>query len=218
MLIANSTEKGTGIEFWGDYNDLNCLYDAVGELSYFEPSRETEADRERNHRLLSIFPHDVRHAYQGNRKKKEVDNGYESKNTYYGFCTDWITMLFTISALRYNAGLKETDKFIQSQLYLLEYGCETALDSFDPIGASIIKTFINANINVSNKYVYLYHQNLVYDYFSQKPTLKRFRSIPDMFSADKYEQIVSQIEKDMKELGCEICDLSLDLPEYNDGW
>lgn len=212
MLYAKPTPKGSGIEFWGDYYDLTSLYNTFRALSYSEfTNPETYA---RNEQLLSIIPFEIRHAFQGDLSVNDkIDNG-NAKTTYYGFKTDWITLLYSISALRYNAGLQPTDELIQSNLFLLEYCTRIALHDYDAMGADVIETYINNKINVSTKYLYHIHQHAVMLFFSHKPGVKRFRNIPNILSQFHYgsflDNFIKGIEDFAKENSCDIKDVIID--------
>lgn len=212
MLFAKPTPKGTGAEFWGDCNDLESLYGTMSKLA--EPSNLSNSYA-RSKQLLTIIPYDLRHAYQEERLiDHNILNGVDTYTTYYGFRADWITILYTISALRYNAGMVATDELDQSNLMLIEYCTRKALYEFDPIGASAIEQFINSRIDVSTKYVYLIHQELIRRYYSMKPNKTRFRSIPQLLISmgygKKLEAFIKQVELETKSLGCTIKDLEYD--------
>ncbi len=213
MLFAKTTPKGTGAEFWGDCNDLECLYKTMSKLATLTDSSENSYAR--NEQLLSIIPYDLRHAYQEERLvNHSILNGVDTYTTYYGFRADWITILYTISALRYNAGKVATDELDQSNLTQFEYWTRKAFHEFDPKGAASIEQFINRRIDVSTKYVYLIHQDLVQRYFSMKPNKTRFRSIPHLLMSMGYGQeldaLIKQVELEAKSFGCNVEDLECD--------
>ena len=213
MLFAKPTPKGTGAEFWGDCNDLESLYNTMSRLS--QPTKTSDSSYARNEQLLSIIPYDVRHAFQGERLiDRNILNGVNKHTTYYGFRSDWITLLYTISALRYNAGMMTTNELDQSNLLQLEYWTCKALHMYDDKGANSIELFINSRIDVSSKYVYLIHQELVNRYFSMKPGKTRFRFIPQLLMSMGYgeelNKFIKHIELEAKALDCNIEDLEYD--------
>lgn len=213
MLFAKPTPKGTGAEFWGDCNDLKSLYDTMKKLS--QPSSVSDGSYARNEQLLSIVSYEVRHAFQADRLvDNTIDNGADVATTYYGFCSDWITLLYTISALRHNAGRMPTDELDQSNLIQLEYWTREALHMYDCIGAKTIEQFIGNRIDVSTKYVYLIQQDLVRRYFSLKPGKTRFRTIPHLLMSMGYgkelDSFIKHIEDEANELGCNIEDMECD--------
>lgn len=179
MLVANHAKDGNGIQFWGDYNDIRCLYDIMSELSYFDPQKDIQAE-ERNERLLTIVPYEARHAYQGERL---IDNTFINGNghtTYFGFEVDWITMLFTYAALRYNAGHQPTNEITQSYLYQLKFWIHDSMKKYDPVGTLWLEPYINGGIFISSPRVYEVHQELMQEYASLKPGKLRFRAIPSL--------------------------------------
>lgn len=213
MLFAKPTPKGTGAEFWGDCNDLECLRDTIVKLSH--PMRTDECSYARNEQLLEIVRDNVQHAFQQELLiDSNVNNGVDENTTYYGFRLDWITLLYTISALRYNAGMVATDELDQCNLTQFEYWTRKALHEFDPKGAASIEQFLNRRIDVSTKYVYLIHQDLVQRYLSMKPTKTRFRSIPHLLKSMGYgeelDAFIKHVELEAKALGCTIEDLECD--------
>ena len=212
MIFAKPTPKGTGAEFWGDCNDLESLYGTMSKLA--EPSNLSNSYA-RNEQLLTIIPYDLRHAYQEERLIGHyILNGVDTYTTYYGFRADWITILYTISALRYNAGMTATNELDQSNLLQFEHWTRKALHVFDSKGAYAIEQFINGRIDVSSKYVYLIHQELIQRYYSMKPNKTRFRSIPQLLISmgygKKLEAFINQVELEAKSLGCTIDDLEYD--------
>lgn len=217
MLFAKPTPKGTGAEFWGDCNDLESLYDSMSKLA--QTSELSESSYARNEQLLSIIPHEVRHAFQEERLiDRNILNGVGVYSSYYGFRSDWITLLYTISALRYNAGMTATNELDQSNLMQLEYWTRKALYKYDDKGANTIKLFINRRIDVSTKYVYLIHQNLVHQYFSLKPGKTRFRGIPNLLISmgwgKKLDDFIQNVELEAKQLGCSIDNLEYDYIDH----
>ena len=71
MLKVELTKNYAGVTIYGDYNDLNFLYDAINYLIYKDPSSDGEYTMQ-NH--LYGFLYDVRHAYQGQRGAILIDN------------------------------------------------------------------------------------------------------------------------------------------------
>lgn len=212
MLFAKPTPKGTGAEYWGDCNDLVSLYGTMSKLAKTSNSSNSYA---RNEQLLTIIPYELRHAYQEERLiDHNILNGVGTYTTYYGFRADWITVLYTISALRYNAGMVATDELDQSNLMQFEHWTRKALYKFDSKGAYAIEQFINGRIDVSTKYVYLIHQELIQRYYSMKPNKTRFRSIPKLLVSmeygEKLDAFIKQVELEANIMGCTIEDLEYD--------
>lgn len=215
MLFAKPTSKGTGAEFWGDCNDLETLYGTMSKLA--NPSSSLENSNGRNEQLLTIIPYEIRHAYQEERLiDHKILNGVDTYTTYYGFRADWITILYTISALRYNAGMVATTELDQSNLMQFEHWTREALYMYDSKGAYSIEQFINKRLDTSTKYVFLIHQELIRRYYSMKPNKTRFRSIPQLLVSlgygGKLDAFIKQVKLEAKPLGCTVEDLEYDHP------
>ena len=71
MLKVELTENYAGVTIYGDYNDLDFLYDSINYLINGDSSSGGEYTMQ-NH--LYAFLYDVRHAYQGDREAILVDN------------------------------------------------------------------------------------------------------------------------------------------------
>lgn len=76
-LKVELTENYGGVTIYGDYSDLDHLYDSINYLIHGEPKNIGEYTMQ-NH--LYGFLYDVRHAYQGQRGMVLVDN-YLSDST-----------------------------------------------------------------------------------------------------------------------------------------
>lgn len=212
MIFAKPTPKGGGLTFWGDYNDLVSLHESIDNLSllYFKDCNVNTGSEN----LLSIIQYNIRHAYQGkNLVDTHIDNG-TSHTVYYGFTIDWITILFTISELRYKAGRKPTNEIVQSHLFQLEYWIEKSLYQYDTQGAQNIAFFLQRGINTTSQYTFLLYQHILKQFFSQKSGKKRFRSIPELltitFQRRKLDELIDQWNKSAEFNNCEISDLEYD--------
>lgn len=108
MLSIKTTVNNLGIAISGDYNDLNELYTALGNLAGYEG--QIPAYDDVSIRILGIC-YDLRHAYMGNREIEMVDSGineeikkwrgelYLDYNLYYSVNILWIEAMFSVLAL-----------------------------------------------------------------------------------------------------------------------
>lgn len=192
MLQFEPTKHGTGVTILGDYGDLNSLHQTFWNLM---PTSSNVSDRERV-RLISIMSYEIRHAYQHHRLCEERSYGNDDKVMYYGCQIDWICLLFSISCLRHEASYKSLGKNDLANLYLLEYWTEQTMLKFDSQGASVLKHFINARINVSDDLIFHIYQSVWREFMSMKPGKARFRKIPELIG--KYSFFTSPEYKDMK--------------------
>lgn len=212
MIQVFPTKNGTGAAIYGDYGDLNALYDTVHHIA--ESLNEYNDNQKGQHQLLMNFAYEIRKAYSGNRLKEKLTYfGEESQVEYFGFYVVWTDILIFINTLRHNAGYISTGKLHQGALYFLEFFVEKALFDYDAKGAANIKEFIGQRIAITDKYVFLIYQALHIRYVSEKPGKKRFRNIPDYFAkyfssyTKEYKEMIASLEISAKEQNCEILDL-----------
>ncbi len=83
MIKVKLTQNYTGFNIEGTFDDFYELYD---NISYFLGIEECENVFEEDMRLHILgFLYDLRHAYQGSRNIKAVDNGLsDEQKEYYG--------------------------------------------------------------------------------------------------------------------------------------
>lgn len=215
MIIANPTKSGTGIQIWGDYGDLNFLYQTASKLMVTEEEALNKYVNERS-RLLSFFCYELDQAFLGNRDIKKLHYTNE-ESCYFGFKIDWVTYIMTLSCLRDNASFVILDEADIANIRLLEYWGKHAMIEYDEKGANSLKPYIELGIH-TDEYVYFFHQMLVHTYYTQKPTVNRFRKIPELFNllygpATKRNTFVNILKKDAEKLNCDIGDLD---PQYGD--
>jgi len=73
MISAAATENLTGIILEGDYRDLSEMVDSIYRITGFDDDYDSPYWSVKN-RLLGLC-YDIRHAYQGDRSVKMVENG-----------------------------------------------------------------------------------------------------------------------------------------------
>ena len=71
MLKVKLTENYAGVTIYGDYNDLDFLYDSINYLIRGDGESIQEYMMQ-NH--LYSFLYELRHAYQGQRGAELIDN------------------------------------------------------------------------------------------------------------------------------------------------
>jgi hypothetical protein len=216
MLQGYPTKNGTGISIFGDFADLDCLYETVHEIA--ESLDENDIQLKGQWQLLLNFAYDIRKAYSGERLTDKVKfNGDDHEIPYFGFQCVWTDILIFISTLRQNAGYLPTNKKNQANLYRLEYVVEKALFSYDEEGANIIHQYIGQRINVANPYAFIIFQALHIKFLSYLSGKRRFRNIPKLIenhfsqSRRQYKNLIRAFEFSLNEYNCEISEL-----EYTD--
>lgn len=213
MLKSKSTKNGTGVEFCGDYNDLYCLHNVFYKLK-IKSNPDDIASFERNERLLTIIPSEIRHAYEGKYVSYDIDNGRKGTTTYYGFRINWITLLYSLAVLRYNAAHIPTDKETQGYLYLIEHLTQKSAFEYDIIGAQILEKYIGKNIYVEGNYTYLVQHYLALNFFKQKKGKVRFRAIPSMLNSmhimsSNYNIVIKELCEKAEQIQCKIDDVPI---------
>jgi len=219
MLQGYPTKNGTGISIFGDYGDLECLYETVHEIA--EPLDENDVRLKGQSQILMNFAYEIRKAYSGQRLTDKVTFfGDDHELLYFGFQCVWTDILIFISILRHNAGYIQTDKKQQANLYMLEYVVDKALFAYDAEGANIIQHYIGKRINITNQYAFIIYQALQINFVSDRSGKKRFRNIPQLIEnhfsewRKEYKDLILSFEISAKEQNCEITDLEFaDFPE-----
>lgn len=237
MIFAKNTPNNTGTAVYGDYRDLEELYEAmhaiVGDEEEF-PSYDTARIR-----VLGIC-YDIRHALMGDREIEFVDNGMDAekkksmgvitpdKNVYLKFNVLWPEMLFVTMALndfvRLYAG-KNAKK-----------GYDVMVDRWNIWNPSIamVRVFQSAvlkciketvseasfsrMINLMNKdytwfdsYATQYVDNLNCRFIEMDKD-KRMKSIPTMAKrlaehGDEYKQVKSEVLAAAREYNCPVSNI-----------
>lgn len=215
MLIIEPTKKGVGVSIWGDYGDLRVLYDLFSNYLNMNQSVETS----QMGRLLSVMSYEIRHAFQHERLKRILCYDLDNKVTYYGFNTDWITLLFSVRCLRTCVSLMPSTELIQSEMYLFESLVKTAIQKYDTSSYHKLIPYIDYLIPSNEKSVYILHQYCVKSFFESKKKGKvRFRSIPDilerhcLINSYFFKEIQNGIEQ-MKKEGYNLDDIEI---KYDD--
>lgn len=216
MLQAYPTKHGTGVAIYGDYGDLNALYETVHHIA--DSLDENDKFQKGQHLLLMNLAYEIRKAFSGYRLKEKFKYSRDDKAIeFYGFQLVWTDILIFIAVLRHNAGYITIDKLHQGTLYYLEYVVEKSLFEYDVTGAHEIKDFIAQRINVLDLHVFQIYQALHVKFVSEKPGKARFRKIPNFITSYfsprsiEYIELVGALKDLEKEHKCDSTDL-----EYND--
>ncbi len=220
MITANPTKHGTGVQVWGDYGDLNFLYETTSKLMVSEENTQNKYAQERN-RLLSYFCYELRHAFQGDRDQKKICYT-EDKSTYFGFKIDWVTYVITLSCLRDNMHFVIMNEADIANIRLLEYWGKQAMLAFDEKGATRLNRYIEIGI-LNDDNLFLFHQQLVCQYYRTKPTVTRFIRIPELlnqlYGASRDRILLeNQIKKDAEKLNCDISELETVYDDVDFEW
>lgn len=216
MIQAYPTKHGTGISIFGDYGDLNTLYETVHQIA--NSLDEIGRFQKGQHLLLMNFAYEIRKAFSSDRlKEKHIYNGDTNSVDFYGFQVVWTDILIFTNVLRRNAGYFPTNRLHQGTLYYLEYIIEKALFDYDAEGANNIKDFIGQRINILDLHVFQIYQALHVKFVSERPGKARFRKISNFITSYfsprsiEYIELVGALKDLEKEHKCDSTDL-----EYSD--
>lgn len=205
MLFGNPTKRGTGIIIYGDYFDLNILYETVHQIS---KSLENDENFPGQFQTLMNFAYEIRKAYSGKREIKIINNHYDDRSekvTYFGFKVVWTDILIFVNVLRSYAGYSVSLKNNQAILYRLEEVIEKAMFEFDEKGALLLNRALNNGLMIFDKYIFVLYQAIHIDFVMQKSGKLRFRKILSTLNSylnsfsELHKKLIGQIEELAKE-------------------
>lgn len=165
MLIGFPTKYGTGIEIFGDEEDLKNLNEVTHIIRGDDDSLSFN--------MLINFSYETKKAYMEQRLKSPAKS-FIPKN-YLGFRLFWPEIIVSVNLLRLNAGYRPTDKNIQSVLYNLEYIVEEALKNFDLILGVELAKYLSFPI-VVDQYLKFLVPEITTRALNEKNGIQRFKS------------------------------------------
>lgn len=209
MLNAETTKFGAGIAISGDRLDLVDLYETIHHFA----SDHGPISSQHGEFVLG-FAYDVRHAYQGDRRTKNMQSfGLGSKVDYFEFNAIWIIFLVQLGMLRSAAAYLINDRSHQSNLYRLEYCVESALQTVDAKVANECMRWLGNFTLLPENFLINFVSELSGRHLSENTTLKkRISSLPDylscisMFSSE-YKSYENHLKKLAEAQNCRPEDL-----------
>ncbi len=214
MIYLIPTKKGFGVELWGNYDDLQNLYEVVGKFWNDENNLNKKGFENRD-KLISGFSYEIRKAGEGNRLKRDSSHFSLEKQDYFGSQISWIHFLFSLSAIKYNMRYYETNKFEISQILLIEFWLAKAMFQYDESGANKLVKFIEDGLYGANEYIYHYMRSINLDYFLLGGGKKNFRDLPNLLKrgilfTEEYKQYEAFLKEESKRLNCEVNEIEID--------
>lgn len=235
MLKVDLTENYAGITIYGDYNDLNLLYDSINFLIHGD-SENIGRYTMQNH--LYSFLYDVRHAYQGKRYIELIDNNLTDntrewfdlkkddvtdKNMYFCFnyvLPDLLLDMIIIKHFIANVDKKERDIF-NHYINYVNFFYSIILDSiikiitpikFNKIKKSLLNSFVSDNIFYPQ-----WFERISLDYVksTKEKRKKNFMKMADLII--NYHEYIdyAEMKLDMQNL-CKEKNCTLDDLHYDD--
>jgi len=216
MLIGKATKYGAGITLYGDYWDLHNLYETIHFLANGVPFNEQFSN------FVLGLAYDIRHAYQGNRKKRIFGYDNIDKISYRGVDILWPFFLVQVGMLRWSAGFHATTREHQANLFRLEACSQQALISYDAeIGAQCF-SWLTEFPGLPDNYLLEFISKSTKKYiFESKPGKSRFKQLPEILLnlspiCPEYTKFEAEIRKAAKEQGCkpEDIEIAYDWPDF----
>ena len=238
MLKVELTKNYAGVTIYGDYNDLDFLYDSISYLIHGDPSSDGEYIMQ-NH--LYGFLYDVRHAYQGDREAILVDNylqDYKRKwleirkkdatehNVY--FCFNYLLPDIFLDMVLIKYFIRKVDKKVNDvynpYINMVNYFYSLVLHSIENILTEIkfnkIKKGLLESVVTDSIFIPQWFEIISIDYskMTKKQREKEFMHIMDaIYNYSDYEDYLKMkiyMEKLCKEKNCSLDDLHYeDYPE-----
>lgn len=200
MLTSAPTKHGAGITLYGDYFDLEALYQTIHKIA------AEGFVEERAREFLFGLAYDVRKAKDRQREQRKF--GIEKDTVKYrGVRVLWPHFLPQLALLRHCAGYRNTDHRDQACLYLLEDCAITSLLAFDAkIGKECATLLLNFP-PFPNDYFFEFCSVCARKYITATSGIKRFRKLPDMLRtifwvSPEYQAFAKKMEAAAKEQGC----------------
>ncbi len=206
MLKGKPTKYGTGITIYGDYYDLNSLYETVSKMA--DPIEDPTTDG----LLFMSMAYDLRKSREGRRETFE-EGSSEWKITYKGFNMFWPDFLVLLNLIRQRAGNTGGDPEIQANIYRLEFLAYESLIAFDANAGNKIVKWMKETKMIFDPYLFQMLDQVRMDHLTEKNGKTRFKKLlrnmkPFNGPFDPtYKEIIAYFKREAKRLNCRIEDL-----------
>lgn len=208
MFYLLPTKKGLGVEFWGSYDDLRAIYDVFSdfwELDFEEPNRFS---------IISNICYETRHAYQGERLKRDSSHFGQDQVPHFGFRISWVQLLFLIAFINHKKKISSPYKLLDGIMLLIEHWTEKSLESYDKVTGKLVIPFVGNAIDGANPYIYYYLRFINAEFFALKGGKKGFKHLPYLMSSGikgtpSYNSIKKDLLKSAKKFQCDPMDIDL---------
>lgn len=209
MITLIPTKRGVGVELWGTYDDLSNFYYVIGKF-WSDQNYASKAGFKNRDKLISSFSYEIRKAKEGSRLKKTHHD-----QEYLGTQFSWVHILFSLTAIKFNMRYYETTKFDISQILLIEFGLEKAMNAYDENGAKNLTAFIDDALYGANPHIYQSMRSINLEFFLIGGGKKAFRKLPELlkrgiFYTDEYRDYENFLKAEAARLNCDSTDLDID--------
>lgn len=219
MIYIIPTKGGLGVEIWGTSEDLNNFYEVMSKFWNDENKLGKKGFKNRDD-LISGFSYEIRKAKDGDRLKRDNSHFSYTQQTHYGTQISWVHFLFSVTSLKFNMRYIETNKLDISQILLIEFWLEKAMNEYDETGAKNLIGFIEDGLYGGNDYIYQCMRSVNLDFFLLGGGKRAFRKLPDLlkrgvFYTEEYRSYLTFLETEAKKLNCEISELELNDDDFD---
>jgi len=219
MIYIIPTKRGIGVELWGNHDDLNSLYEFISKFWHGEDDVNYPGSENRD-KLISGFSYEIRKAKDGSRLKRNTSHYSQGKQLYYGSQITWVDFLFSLTAIKYHMRFKETNKFDISQMLLLEFWLEKAMNTYDEADAKALIGFIDDGLYGANSHIYQCMYSINLDFLRLGGGKRAFRQLPELlkrgvYYTAEYKEYEEFLRNEAKKLGCESSELEVDDDDFN---
>lgn len=219
MIYIIPTKRGLGVEIWGTYDDLNNFYEVIGKF-WNDEDKTNKKGFDNRDTLISGFSYEIRKAKDGSRLKRNRGHFSFEEHDHFGAQISWVHFLFSLTALKFNMRYAETNKFDISQMLLIEFWLEKAMNSYDEVGARALIGFIEDGLYGGNNHIYQCMRSINFDFFLLGGGKKAFRKLPNLlkrgvFYTEEYKDYEKFLEAEAKNLNCKISDLELSDDDFD---
>ncbi len=231
MLKVELTKNYAGVTIYGDYNDLDNLYDSIHYFIMYDPNSLEEYLMQTH---LYGFLYDVRHAYQGDREAKLIDNYLQDdkrewlgikkkdvtqKNIYFSFNYLLPELFLDMILIKYF--MENIDKKVKDiynpYINMVNYFYSLVLHSLENVLTQI--KFNKVKKGIMNAFIYdkifipQWFEMITIDYAKmtkkqrEKGLMHILDSIYNYMEYEDYFDMKKELEKVCEEKNCNIDDL-----------
>jgi hypothetical protein len=219
MIYIIPTKGGLGVELWGTSEDLNSFYDVIGKF-WNDENKLNKKGFENRDSLISGFSYEIRKAKDECRLMRNNSHFSFKEQNYFGVQISWVHFLFSLTSIKFNMRYCETNKYDISQILLIEFWLEKAMDSYDSVGARNLIGFIEDGLYGGNDYIYQCMRSVNLDFFLLGGGKKAFRKLPELlkrgvYYTEEYKNYQQFLEKEAKMLNCAVSEIELNDDDFD---
>lgn len=215
MFYIIPTDKGLGVQIWGNYSDLFTLHSFLEKYAFFSEEISSEKKTQKfisRRKIIREISFLMKESYSGNKLTRHYNHITFENEKLYGFNLTWITIHFFLISLKLNFPLREPTKLESSFLLQIEYWFHHSLSIHDIQTYKKMDPFFNYNIHVENNYLYQYMIYINYCFINLKKKQKRTRRLPSLLgisipNTKDYNDYLSFLKNESLKQNCKIEDI-----------